>query len=93
MSKEYHKQKADDQRGAKYHHLEEGDVVLMRNLKKGTLQPNFKDEEYDVIDVNGGEVAVKSKDTGKIYKRNSSHLKVLQSSRNEMEKVSWLLCQ
>lgn len=65
---------------------------MMRNLRKGALQPNFKDEEYEVLEVEGGEITVKSKETGKIYKRNSSHLKTLLSSKSDDsdEKVNTL---
>lgn len=56
-----------------------GDTVLMRNLKLGSTQPNFRPEEFEVIDANGSELEVRSRETGKEYKRNRTHLKKLSS--------------
>lgn len=78
--KEQHKQRADNSRHARNHKLEKGDVVLMRNLKTGSCQPNFRAEEFEVTNIEGGEITVRSKDTGRMYKRNSSHLKKIESA-------------
>lgn len=80
--KEYHKQNADIQRQVKHHKLERGDTVLMRNLNKGALQPNFTEQEYEVVNVRGGAVQIKSNETGKIYCRNSTHQEARQAVRN-----------
>lgn len=76
--KEKCKNRCDERRAAKPHSLKQGDLVIMRNLKPGALEPRFSAEEYEVVDINGGEVKIRSKDNGKIYVRNSSHLKKLE---------------
>ncbi|KXJ80858.1 hypothetical protein RP20_CCG023067 [Aedes albopictus] len=78
VMKEQHKAHSDSRRHATFHGLQPGDVVIMRNLKLGSLQPTFGDEEFDVVDVKGGEVVVRSNETGKTYTRNSTHLKFLR---------------
>lgn len=75
--KEYHKQRADTLRHAKPHKLERGDIVLMRNLNPGARDPTFRGEEFEVVDVNRGAIKIRSTETGKVYLRNSSHLKRL----------------
>lgn len=77
--KEYHKQKVDEKRQAKQHKLERGDTVLLRNQRKGALQPNFTDQEFEVVDLEGGTIHIKSNETGKSYIRNSTHLKKLDT--------------
>lgn len=84
--KEYHKQKADEQRQAKHHKLERGDTVLQRNLKKGALQPNFSEQEFEVVDIEGSAVQIKSNETGKSYIRNSTHLKKMDKRSELPEK-------
>ncbi|XP_055614877.1 uncharacterized protein K02A2.6-like [Toxorhynchites rutilus septentrionalis] len=86
--KEYHRNKADLQRQAKHHQLKMGDTVILKNLNKGTLEPNFSSEEYEVIDLNGGEVQVKSNVTGKVYKRNSCHVKKLEVDKIQTRRTS-----
>lgn len=75
--KEYHKHRADALRHAKEHKLGRGDTVLMRNLNPGALDSAFRGEEFEVVDVNRSAVKVKSTETGKVYLRNSAHLKRL----------------
>lgn len=78
--KEAQKQHADEHRQAKLHDLRRGDTVLMRNMRSGTREPNFREEEYEVLDHSKGAVTVKSKESGKVYVRNSSHLKRLENA-------------
>lgn len=73
--KEKHKQRSDERRAAKNHSLQQGDTVIMKNLKGGALEPRFGAEEFEIIGINGGEIQIRSKETGSIYSRNSSHLK------------------
>lgn len=47
----------------------------MRNISLGSTQPNFRAEEFEVIDVRGSEVAARSKATGREYTRNRAHVK------------------
>lgn len=84
IQKEQHKIRADGCRQAKHHKLERGDVVLMKNIKMGAYEPYFSQEEFDVTDVSGGEITVRSKETGKMYKRNSSHLKKLMVAESSV---------
>ncbi|XP_062552547.1 uncharacterized protein K02A2.6-like [Armigeres subalbatus] len=67
ITKERIKQYSDERRAVKHHSLLQGDTVIMKNCKLGALEPRFRAEEFDVISVNGGEVKVKSKDSGCIY--------------------------
>lgn len=79
LGKERKKQYANENRRAKENDLSPGDTVLMRNLKLGSTQPNFRAEEFEIIKVNGSELEVRSKETGKEYTRNRAHLKKLTS--------------
>lgn len=87
INKQQHKARSDERRHASAHRLKEGDIVIMRNLKLGTLQPTFGHEEFDVIDVKGGEIVVKSKETGKTYTRNSTHFKLLKEREKSDEEA------
>lgn len=78
--KEYHKQRADLLRHAKEHKLARGDTVLMRNLNPGALDSAFRGEEFEVVDVNRSAIKIKSSETGKVYLRNSAHLKRLDKT-------------
>lgn len=74
---------ANQRRGATEHSLEVGDTVLRKNIKKGSLQPNFEEEEYTVEKVEGSEISIKSKDSGNTYRRNSSHLKRIEGGMKD----------
>lgn len=80
--KEYHADRANQRRQAKEHDLGRGDTVLMKNLKKGTSEPNFREEEFKVVNVDNGAVFIKSNDSGKVYVRNSTHLKKLDNHQS-----------
>lgn len=55
----------------------------MRDLNPGAMQPNFRQEEFQVTQVDKGAVTVKSTNTGKVYLRNSTHLKKLKDACSE----------
>lgn len=86
--KEYHQTYANQERHAKDHNLKRGDVVLMRDLNPGVMQPNFRQEEFEVTLVNKGAVTVKSANTGKVYLRNCTHLKKLEDTDVDREITS-----
>lgn len=65
IQKEQRKVQSDKSRQAKEHKLERGDVVLLKNSKVGSYQPNFGPEEFEVTDIKGGEITIRSKETGK----------------------------
>lgn len=70
------KQREDEKRRAKSRRLSIGDTVLMKNLcPTNKLSTNFLKEKFTVIDRKGSNVTVQSKETGKTYDRNVSHLK------------------
>ncbi|XP_062702559.1 uncharacterized protein K02A2.6-like isoform X1 [Aedes albopictus] len=83
MMKENHQRYANEERNTKEHNLKRGDVVLMRDLNPGAMQPNFRQEEFQVTQVDKGAVTVKSTNTGKVYLRNSTHLKKLKDACSE----------
>ncbi|XP_055527914.1 uncharacterized protein K02A2.6-like [Wyeomyia smithii] len=76
---------ADRRRKACPNALKEGDVVVAKRMTKDNkLSSNFSPEEMVVMKRNGADVKIQSKETGKIYRRNVSHLKPL-TSRIEMD--------
>ncbi|XP_055542899.1 uncharacterized protein K02A2.6-like [Wyeomyia smithii] len=84
MLKEKNKARSDERRHATSHQLKEGDTVIMRNQQTGSLQPTFTAEEFNVAEVNGSKITVRSKQSGKTYFRNSAHLKKLQTSEEDV---------
>lgn len=84
--KEAKKCYADERRGAKANDLSLGDTVLMKNIKRGALQPNFSAEEFEVTRIQGNEVDIKSTSSDKLYKRNRAHLKKLKEGRGDIER-------
>lgn len=85
IMKERHKLRADSNRQATPHTLQVGDAVIMKNLKRGSLQPAFTAEEFIVTSVRGGEVTAESLESGKVYTRNSTHFKLLKKGKGENE--------
>lgn len=70
------KQREDVQRRAKPSTISVGDTVLMKNLcPTNKLSTNFHKEKFTVVDRQGANVTVQSKETGRTYDRNTSHLK------------------
>ncbi|XP_055523237.1 uncharacterized protein K02A2.6-like [Wyeomyia smithii] len=84
MLKEKNKARSDERRHATSHQLKEGDTVIMRNQQTGSLQPTFTAEEFNVAEVNGSKITVRSKESGKTYFRNSAHLKKLPTSEEDV---------
>ncbi|XP_055714344.1 uncharacterized protein K02A2.6-like [Phlebotomus papatasi] len=74
--KEKGKEREDERRGAKSSSvIEKGDSVLLKNLPGNKLETNFGRTEYEVIEKSGPAVTVVDKDSGKIYERNSAHVR------------------
>lgn len=69
---------ADLRRGAKPSDICQGDTVVTKRIhKENKLSTTFDPEEYLVIDRNGSDITIKSKESGKIIHRNVVHLKKL----------------
>lgn len=76
--KEDGKEKEDLRRKAKPSSLAAGDQVLMKNLLPGNkLTTNFNPSPMVVLNKQGPRVTVQDATTGRVYDRNSSHLKKL----------------
>lgn len=66
----------DNKRKAKPSEIMLGDdVVLLNPNKRHKLDSNFASEEYKVIQKDGGEILVKSKEDGKVKRRQVAHAK------------------
>ena len=78
-------EKANIDRNAQETKMKPGDIVLKKNLNKRALDPNFTAEEHEVTQVNGSEIRITSKDTGKEYLRNCTHLKKLEKRGEGVE--------
>ncbi|XP_055543126.1 uncharacterized protein K02A2.6-like [Wyeomyia smithii] len=75
-------------RQAKESTLQEGDVVVVKRTSKNhKLCSNFSPEPFEIISRSGLEAEIRSKQTGKIYYRNVSHLKPIVSDIREEELV------
>lgn len=71
---------ADYRRSAKPSEISQGDVVVTKRIQKeNKLSTMYDPEEYTVVDRNGPDIKLKSKESGKIIHRNVSHLKKLFS--------------
>ncbi|EDO28584.1 predicted protein [Nematostella vectensis] len=77
--KDYADKKAADS------NIQEGDIVLMRNETKGKLQPNFRPEKYKVINLNGLDMIVQSKENGSTVRRNVQFAKKVQVAEPDTE--------
>lgn len=72
----------DNRRGAKANDISEGDIVVSKRIQKeNKLSTTFDPEEYSVVERNGSDITLKSKETGKIIHRNVAHLKKLISDK------------
>lgn len=66
----------DKRRQARASELEVGDTVVAKRVhKENKLSTAFDPEELTIIGKTGSSLTVKSRDTGRIYQRNVSHLK------------------
>lgn len=74
--KEKGKEYADGKRKAKSSEIAVGDTVLTKRMKKtNKLDTDFCNEEYIVTRREGSDCTIESKESGKQYRRNVSHLK------------------
>ncbi|XP_055542867.1 uncharacterized protein LOC129728448 [Wyeomyia smithii] len=82
------KDREDSRRKAKPSDIEEGDVVLMKNLlPTNKLSTNFLKEKFTVLNINGSNVTVQSHHNGRKYDRNTAHLKKLPLSSDDSTDV------
>ncbi|XP_055633240.1 uncharacterized protein K02A2.6-like [Toxorhynchites rutilus septentrionalis] len=80
MRKSKEAEYADKRRGARPSEITVGDtVVVKRILKENKLSTNFDPEEYWVKAKRGADVTLESKESGRIFHRNVSHMKKLFS--------------
>lgn len=80
-AKEKMKEYADRKRKAAPSNIIAGDeVVLLNTNKKHKLDSNFTPEEHEVIEKKGGELVVRSKESGKIKRRHVSHAKKIEKN-------------
>lgn len=80
LAKEKGKIYADGKRRAEESRIEVGDSVLAKRMKKcNKLEANYSPEEFDVVRKQGGDVTVRSKVTGKEFRRNVAHLKKMET--------------
>ncbi|XP_062539002.1 uncharacterized protein K02A2.6-like [Armigeres subalbatus] len=69
---------ADRIRNATPNLLKEGDTVVAKRMTRDNkLSTNFSPEEMVILKRNGADATIQSKETGKIFHRNVSHLKPL----------------
>lgn len=89
--KEKGKELADQQRYAKPSDIERGDTVLMQNLQpRNKISPTFYPDKFKVINKNGPRVEIQNSASGKIYERNSAHLKKISNEINhEIQQESY----
>ena len=55
----------NESRHAKANEILPGVIVLKKNITKGTTQPNFEEEEFQVIGVRGKEIEMQSTSSAK----------------------------
>lgn len=80
-AKEKMKEYTDRKRKATPSNIKVGDeVVLLNTNKKHKLDSNFTPEEHEVIEKKGGELVVKSNESGKIKRRHVSHAKKIEKN-------------
>lgn len=73
------KELEDRKRRAKESTIEEGDTVLAQNLIPGNkLQTTFNPTEFVVTEKQGPRITITDPETGKIFTRNSAHLKKIR---------------
>lgn len=84
VSKEKGKNYADWKRHAKESEIGEGDLVLLKRMRKSNkLDTDFSNEEYVVQHKSGTDTVIKSKRTGKQYRRSVAHLKKIGDLADE----------
>lgn len=76
IQKEKGKNYSDGKRRATYSEIREGDKVFVKRMKKNhKLEADYSAEEYDVVNKKGSDVIVRSRVSGKEFRRNVTHLK------------------
>lgn len=86
LRKEKGKNYSDKIRRAVASDIQVGDVVLAKRIKKDhKLQSNYSPEEFEVVKRTGSDVHIRSKSSGKEYRRNVSQLKKLPDQQGDME--------
>lgn len=71
---------ADSKRRAKPNPIKEGDIVVAKRMTKDNkLATNFSPEELTVVERYGPDVKLHSKETGRVFHRNVSHLKRMET--------------
>jgi hypothetical protein len=73
------KEYADDKENAKYPDLKVNDKVLLQQRKTCKTTTMYEHDPYEIVDVNGSQVTIKSGE-GVCYKRNSSHVRKFEES-------------
>lgn len=79
------KEYADHKAHAKVPDIKVDDKVLLQQRKTSKITTNFEHKPYEVVDVKGSQVTIKS-DEGVCYKRNSSHLRKFEELPSTDEK-------
>lgn len=86
--KEKRKNYADDRRNAKFHTIQNGDIVLAKNqTKNSALTTNFGSEKFKVIENNGAVITIESEDEKRRYRRHASHLKKMPEEAQVFSEV------
>ncbi|XP_062559608.1 uncharacterized protein K02A2.6-like [Armigeres subalbatus] len=84
LQKEKGKNYSDRKRRAAYSEIRVGDAVFVKRMKKNNkLEAEFAPEEYEVVKKYGADVIVRSRLTGKEFRRNTVHLKKVPVGRDE----------
>jgi len=76
-SKEKMKAYADQQRQAKPHNLNAGDITLVKQRRLNKASPHFEPVPYTILDVKGSMITARRTTDQKEVTRNSSHFKKL----------------
>lgn len=86
LQKEKGKEYTDKKRRAAYSEVEEGDKVFVKRMKKNhKLEADYSPEEYQVVKKSGSDVIVRSRVSGKEFRRNVTHLKKIPLEQDEAQ--------
>lgn len=89
LQKEKGKSYSDRKRRAAYSEIQEGDNVFVKRMKKNhKLEADYSPEEYEVIRKRGSDVVVRSRLSGKEFRRNVTHLKKIPVSPDDPQPSS-----
>ena len=84
MAKLKSKNYTDKRRHAKPHSFKIGDMVLIKQKQTNKLMTSFNEEYYKIIDIKGSMISVMS-ESGGIYARNASNIKLRTAFRESKE--------